>query len=289
MNKLGNFGIIGGDMRQLFMSRSIIKDGNNVKIYGIELKKLDGVDSTNISMEELVNNSKYIILPLPVTRDKKILNAPFAKKSIELNDYFINMLKDKIVFCGISSLLYESRDKWRNVNIKDYFHEDFEILNAIPTAEGALQIAMSEFKGTINSSKCLVIGYGRVGKVLSQLLKNMGACVTVSARNDLDLTWIQVMGCKHINTNFLPKKLEYDLIFNTVPFKIFNQENLLRCPNDCTIIDLSSEPGGVDFDAAQSMGIKTVHALGLPGKFSPMTSGEIIKDVIYKIIKEEKL
>lgn len=290
MSILGGFGVIGGDMRQLFMSKSILKDGNNVRVFGIDSKKLDGIELSNISIEEVIDSNKYIILPLPVTRDKKTLNAPFSNKMIEINNYLIDMLKNKIIFCGMSNLLYMSSNRWKDLNIKDYYsHEEFEILNAIPTAEGSIQIAISEFSGTINSSRCLVLGYGRVGKVLSKLLKDMGADVTVSARNNSDLAWIQVMGYKDVNTNYLPDKLDYDLIFNTVPFKILDYRNLFRCSSGCIIIDLASKPGGVDLDAAQSIGIKAIHALGLPGRFSPMTSGEIVKKIIYKIIEEEKL
>ena len=47
-------------------------------------------------------------------------------------------------------------------------------------------------------------------------------------------------------------------------------------------------PGGVDFDSAQRMGITAIHALSLPGKVAPKTSGEIIKNTIFNILEEEK-
>ena len=42
------------------------------------------------------------------------------------------------------------------------------------------------------------------------------------------------------------------------------------------IIDLASPPGGTDFALATEMGIKTIHALGLPGKVAPVTAGRIL-------------
>ncbi len=83
--------------------------------------------------------------------------------------------------------------------------------------------------------------------------------------------------------------LDYDLIFNTVPHIIFDPKMLLRCVKNTVIIDLASEPGGVDFKFAEKIGITAIQALALPGKFFSKTAGEIIKNTIYAIIKEENL
>jgi dipicolinate synthase subunit A len=53
------------------------------------------------------------------------------------------------------------------------------------------------------------------------------------------------------------------------------------------VIDLASKPGGVDFEYAQYKGIKTIHALSLPGKVAPVTTAMYMETVIYNIIKEE--
>lgn len=289
MIKHKSFGIIGGDLRQIFMSESISKDGNDVKIYGNSSDKIQTKNLTADTIEEVTKESEYIILPLPVTYDGKTLNAPFAKSEIML-DNLPDKLAGTTVFCGGVNPLSSFTLEKKNFNLKDYYaREDFEILNAVPTAEGAIHLAISEFPGTIHSSRCLVVGYGRIGKVLSRLLKDMGADVTVSARKPSDLAWIQVMGYHAVNTNNLPSKLDYDLIFNTVPFKVFGRENLLKCSYETKIIDLSSKPGGVDFELAEFLGIKAIHALGLPGKMSPSKAGDIIKRTIYNMIEEERL
>ena len=43
-------------------------------------------------------------------------------------------------------------------------------------------------------SRVLVIGYGRVGRLLAHRLKGLGARVTVSARSFRDLAWIEAYG-----------------------------------------------------------------------------------------------
>ncbi len=281
-----NFGIIGGDMRQFYLAKSLVADGNNVLL--CEFEKLDFEDEIikNSSIETVIESSEYVIFPIPITRDGKSINAPFSYKKIDLDEKLYNLLKNKKVFGGIISLI-KKEVKNLAIYIKDYYREDFMILNAIPTAEGAVKVAFDECKKTINKSKCLVTGYGRVGKILAELLKNMGAEVTVSARKSEDRAWIDASGYKFININNDP--LNFDIIFNTVPAQIFNYDMLMRCQKETVIIDLASEPGGVDKESAKKLGIKSVQALGLPGKFFPETAGEIIKTTIYKIIEEESL
>ena len=70
---------------------------------------------------------------------------------------------------------------------------------------------------------------------------------------------------------------------------IFDAHTLARIAQNAIVIDLASMPGGVDLRSAERLGIKTVHALSLPGKVAPKASGIIIKNAVYNIIREEKL
>lgn len=290
MVKKMNFCIVGGDIRQIFLSESLIADGHNVRLYGYSPRKINADIKIEKDIDETIEKSDFVILPIPSSRDGKTLNSPLSNEEINLDDKLADKLKDKIVFCGGAKIFYELGEKWKNINFKDYaLREDFAILNAVPSAEGAIQIAINESDKTISSGKFLVIGFGKLGKVLSKILKAMGAEVTVSARSASDIAWIESLGYEAAETNNLPWILDYDLIFNTVPHKIFDRNNLLKCAPGTKIIDLASKPGGVDVDLAEFLDIKVIHALGLPGKFSPKTSGEIIKKIIYKILEEEKL
>ena len=290
MHAVKNFAVIGGDMRQLMVAESLLSDGHNVKICGFEKPLHLETKLEFSSLQTAIEESDYIILPLPVIYKGKLLNAPFAFPEISIDQNFFEMLKNKIVFCGMSNALMALDENFSKISIHDYYErEDFAILNALPTAEGAIHSAMNEYNKTINSSRCLITGFGRIGKVLAMLLKNMGANVTVSARKLSDLAWIQVMGYKAVKTHEIYKDLEYDIIFNTIPSLVFDYNTLLRCPEKSIIIDLASRPGGVDFDSAKELGIRAIHALSLPGKFAPYSAGEIIKKTIYNIIEEGNL
>lgn len=138
---------------------------------------------------------------------------------------------------------------------------------AIPTAEGAIEIAMSETPITLHLSRCLVLGYGRIGKILSKMLAGIGAKVTVEARKFADLALIEGHGYEAIHMNDLKENIGgFDVIFNTIPSMVLDEDTLKKIRKDTLVIDLASKPGGVDFEAAKQLGIRVIWALSLPGK-----------------------
>lgn len=279
-----NFGIIGGDLRQVYLAKSIQNDGYSVKLCGFE--NLDSIQNLNCSIDELISCSNYIILPMPVTKDNVNINAPMSNRKIRI-DNITDAIDGKHIFSGNTS----SIPNFNNIKVYDYSgYESFAILNAIPTAEAAIQIAISNRVHTLYKSKCLISGFGQIGKVLSKILYAMGADLTVSARKMSDLAWIKSLGYRPIKTYEIKNSGNYDVIFNTVPYRIFDKSTLIKCTHsDTLIIDLASVPGGVDFESAKDLNINTIHALALPGKFAPQSAGEFIKQTIYDIIKEENL
>lgn len=291
MVNIDTFGIIGGDKRQLATARAIQSDGYTVYLYGF--KKLnDDIKKFNHlqKIEECISKSDVIILPLPVTKDGIGLNMPFDENTIILDDNFAKMFNDKIVFCPMKNKLISTSNLWQNVEVYDFLNrEEMQVSNAVPTAEGALEIAIREHEGTINGSKCLITGYGRIGKVLANMLKSLGAEVYVSARRKDSLAWIRINGFVPIEHKGIINSGEYDLIFNTIPAMTIDAQIMAKIAVNAIIIDLASMPGGVDFESAKRMKIKAIHALSLPGKVAPKTSGEIIKNTIFNIIEEEKV
>lgn len=277
------FGIIGGDKRQLYCGNAISADGFQVLYGGFD--RFDGAllpqESTR-SPSEAAAECDALLLPLPCTRDGIQIDAPYATAPIPADELF-PLLGNKPVFCGMAQRL-----PFRGDMIFDYSkREDFAVANAVPTAEGAIETAMREYDGTIDGSRCLVAGYGRIGRILSHRLAALGAEVTVSARSTRDRAFIRAMGMNALDSGALCGN--YDLIFNTVPALLFKQSVLTALGTQTVIIDLASMPGGVDFEAAKSLSVKAVRALSLPGKVAPKTAGRIIKNTVYHIIKEERL
>ncbi len=286
MIDINSFGVLGGDKRQIALAESIASDGYMVYAMGFENIEFSG-DVKKADLEETVEKCENIILPLPVTADGRHLNTIYSESKILLNDDFAELMRKKQVFGGMMGKLYQTSEIWDSIETYDYYtREEFAVHNAVPTAEGAIEIAMHEYPGTISGSSCLVVGFGRIGKVISWMLRGIGANVTVSARKQSDLAWVQSYGYSSVLTENICDKEQYDIIFNTAPAMIFNRRLLSKLRSNPLIIDLTSMPGGVDFEAAVKLEIKAIHALSLPGKVAPKTAGEIIKHTIYNMMEE---
>ena len=281
-----NFGVIGGDKRQIALAESLAADGYNVYAYGLDPDYLlKGVKCTSLQEEVLVCNN--IILPLPVSTDGIYLNTPYLSQKIKLDDHFAMMLKGKRVFGGMMNRICSTSTLWNEIKTYDYSsREEFAVENAVLTAEGAIEIAMHESEGILNGSDCLVIGYGRIGKILSWMLRGIGSRVTVSARKESDLAYIRASGYMAVPTAHICERTQYQIVFNTVPAMVCSRKVLSRITPETLMIDLASSPGGIDYEAAEKLGIRTIKALSLPGKVAPRAAGEIIKNTIYHIIEE---
>lgn len=224
---------------------------------------------------------------MPSIRTDGSLNTPFSNENILLDGDDIEIILKKPVFTTMKSRFLKAYPRLSDGEIFDYgARDDFAILNALPTAEGAIECAMREYEGAISGSKCLVTGFGRIGKILAHKLVLLGANVTVSARKPSDLAYVKALGYNALNTENLRTVKRFDIAFNTIPRLIFDRELLMNTDTNTLIIDLASLPGGVDFDTAEKLGIYAVRALSLPGKCAPKTAGEIIKTTVFDIIKE---
>lgn len=285
---MGKFSVIGGDQRSIMLAKLLIEDGNDVRIFGFDriIEELDLEDSR--SLIDAIKDTDIIIGPLPFSDEKNNLNTPFYYGEITIDEIFNETTKDQIIIGGKvdKEIFYLAQEK--NINIIDYFErEEMQVLNAIPTAEGAVQLAMEEMPITLYDSNTIVLGFGRIGKVLAKTLYGLGANIYVAARKYSDIAWIKSYGYRPILFKELKDHIQkMDVVFNTIPKIVLKEDILSKINKKSLIIDLASRPGGVDFEKAKEIGIKTIWALGLPGKVAPITAAKVIKDTIYNIIEE---
>ncbi len=284
-------GVIGGDLRIVKLVEMLAKDGYEVITYALEkaesISKLQEVKKCT-SIEEFMQETQIIIGSIPLSSNHIDMNTPFSEQNVSLQE-LANYLEGKIFIAGNIKELYELVDTEKTNLIDLLDREELTILNTISTAEGAIQIAMEETNKTIHGSNILVLGYGRVGKILANMLKGIGANVYCEARKNVDLAWIRAYGYTPVRLNELDNTLgKFDIVINTIPAIILDEEKLKKLNKDSLIIDLASNPGGVDRSASKKAGIKTIWALSLPGKVAPLTSAEFIKDTLYNILKEIK-
>ncbi len=275
------FGLIGGDKRMIRCAGALKRDGHSVCCCGFD--KYPGNDMEQCPADRAAAECDMLILPVPCSRDGRTVFAPFSSQEIPAGPVIAAASAGKPVFCGMKDRL-----PLFGRCVYDYSErEEFAVENAVATAEGAIALAIDGSEITICSSRCLVAGYGRIGRVLSKRLQSMGADVTVSARKLSSQAYIRSEGMRAVGS---PADAgQCDFVFNTVPALIFDRETLKRTAAGSLLTDLASMPGGVDRAAAEELGIKVIHALSLPGRTAPGSAGIIIKNAVYNIIREEVL
>lgn len=239
--------VIGGDLRSVKLAESLRNDGNEVYTYGF--KNYEGVSDMNEvdNLKDAIDDSDIIIGPVPCSNDNETINAVYSTDKIHINEVFRLISNKQIFIAGRISDKIAHMAQAYNVYTADILdREEMSVLNAIPTAEGAIQIAMQEMPITVHGSNFLVLGYGRIGKTLSKMLHGIGANVYCAARKYSDMAWAKSCGYTPVSINALGDYVpRMDVIINTVPALILNCSILGKVRKECLIIDLASKPGGV--------------------------------------------
>lgn len=246
----------------------------------LELKKF-------YSKKELLCDSYFdadvIITSIPFTRD----NLKVTSTAYNISD-LITCVKErgKILISGNIPIKIKDELDSKNVRYYDLMNiESFVYKNALATCEGAIYKAIENSKKTLSNSNILILGFGRIGKLLSNMLKTFNSSIYVEARKQSDLALIDALGYKAIDLNYLGDYLDrFDFIFNTVPSQIFDGEKLSKVNKNVTIIDLASLPGGIDFDMARKLELNVDLCLSLPSKVTPISSAKYILEEVEKII-----
>lgn len=284
--------LIGGDLRQMVTARTLAAEGYEVAVFAMDTYAGDWGGVTRAAdLLSAVGGADLVILPLPVTQDDERLHCPLTRHTVLLTEVFDALTPGQRAVGGKISAHVRALADRRGILLSDYLQrEELAVANAVPTAEGALAIAMAEVPYTIHGARCLILGYGRVAKALAKTLSAVGADVTVAARKPEDLAWIDANGQTPLSFADLTQgdtPLAFDIVFNTVPEQIVGAQLLSRLPNDVLLLDLASAPGGFDHDWAKAHGYHVIWALSLPGKTAPVTAGRIISDSIRYILQEE--
>lgn len=287
-----NIGVIGGDLRTIRLAQMYAKEENMIYTYGLDRyfseKNLN--DDNNIQIEEhnkniiicdnikkAIDESEIVISGMPFSKDGVYVNAPYAKEKIKIEE-LLKELEHKTFFAGGIPKKFEGNA----IKCFDLLQcEELTILNAIPTVEGTIKIVIEEREETIFESNVLICGYGRIGKILCKVFKNLGANVYCAARKEADLAWIR-------EGKYVP--LRYDeiceyapkinIVINTVPSLVITKKELDTFNEDVLIVDVASNPGGIDKEYATSKNIKVITALGIPGKEFPKTAAKFIKEAM---------
>ena len=280
-----NISIIGGDLRNVYLAELWANEGFEIYTYGLENTNYlnnKSLIKKCMTLEECIQESKIIISAIPLSKDDIFVNSVFSKKKIKI-DEMLKYIENKTFIAGnITKKIYELIQNKKETECFDVMKsEQLAILNSISTAEGAVKIAIEETVQTIHGSNILILGFGRIGKVLAKILSGMGAKIFCEARKQEDLAWIETYGYEPVALENLNKYINmFDIVFNTIPYIVLDRSKLLLMKKEILIIDLASKPGGVDRVEAEKLNLKTIWALALPGKTAPKSAAQIIKRTI---------
>lgn len=280
--------VLGGDAREIVLTSELSRLGAKLQVIGVPVTGLSNVKVCH-TVSDVLQGVKAVILPVPGINKDGTIYSVFSDQPLELSEELLALLPDQTpVFVGFArARLVEIMRRCHLKLIEVLKKDDVAILNSIPSAEGAIQMAMEATDITIHGSNSFVLGFGRTGATLARLLQGMGAKVTVVTRQQAQLARIYAMGIDPLTYADLPVQIpQANIIFNTVPALVLSNYILSKASGGVVIIDLASSPGGTDFDAAKRLGIKALLAPGLPGKVAPKTAGQILAQVMPRLLIE---
>lgn len=252
--------LVGGDGRSAWTAEYLRQRGFSVACCGVP----------GAPEQSLPKKIRTLILPFPAFQGELIR----GQSAIPVRELLPSLQEGSRVYGGLL-------DAWaaefgaRGAHCCElYGSEPLTTANAALTAEGAISLAMENLPIALEGAKCLIIGFGRIGKLLAKKLSALGAQVAVSARSAADRAMAEAWGCSSQETGIYRRGLgQYDLIFNTVPREILSLAQLEQLSPQCLLVELASAPGGFSMEHCKNLGLNALAAPGLPGKYAPKTAG----------------
>ncbi|TMV52089.1 dipicolinate synthase subunit DpsA [Paenibacillus mesophilus] len=283
--------LIGGDARQLEVIQKFSELDAAVTLIGFDnLQNLySGVTKVAFSPEAL-EKSDAVILPVVGTDDNGVVESIFSTSDMVIKGEHLAALPQHAkVYTGMAKTYLKKLCSEHNIQLVELLdRDDVAIYNSIPTAEGALMMAIQNTDITIHGSTCMVLGLGRTGLTMARTLQGLGAKVKVGIRRPEHFARAWEMGFSPFYLGDLPHEVtDIDLLFNTIPTMIVTAQIIANMPHRAVIIDLASRPGGTDFRYAEKRGVKAMLAPGLPGIVAPKTAGRIIANTVSQLILED--
>ncbi len=281
--------VLGGDARQVIVARELHNQGALVKTFGLFLGKSSPIKQCE-DLESLLRGVQALILPMPGMNENGEVYTSFGRKPIKVTKEALDSAgKGLVIYVGVAKPILFDLARGINARIVELAEiDELAILNSIPTAEGALQIAFEKTPFTVHGSAVFVLGFGRTGMTMARVVNALGAKTTVVARKEAQLARAFEMGFTTVHlVDILNSIGRAKIIFNTIPAPVITEGILEKISTDCLIVDLASAPGGTDFKAAKKLGIEAVLAPGLPGKVAPRTAGFMVTKVVSRLLREE--
>ncbi len=283
-------GIIGGDRRELEVARIFSAHGMDVR--AVCLPWPDDVQYLANRLEDVLQWADLLLAPVGgVDRFGQVayVIVPGDVPPPRLTAETLRAVRPGTpLFIGAATGALRQACATYGVTLVEFRESDeFAWRNAVPTAEGAIQLAIQHTDHTLHGSRILVLGFGRSGTVLARTLRGLGADITVCARGSVDIARAYALGVHPYRMEDLADlAADAEVVFNTIPAPVLSSE-ILRCMQQgSVIIDIATAPGGTDFAVAKQLGLQAHLAPGLPGITAPRTAGRIVADTVLSLWRD---
>ena len=280
--------LLGGDRREIQVLPALLASGWQLRCFGLPAAFVPPEAVCCDSISQAVSGVDAVILPMPGIRNDGSLYAPFIDTVQVTAADFADLRPGTPLIVGVASDYLRQLALAKDLKINEVLESDcLAMQNAIPTAEGAIQLAMENTPVTIDGIKALIIGYGRIGSALADRLKALGARVSVINRGASR----RAVAIKDGHTVCSWEEMDSvlagsELIFNTVPALILQEKELAQLSRHALLIDLAGNGGGVDLQAVSDLGVHFIAAPGLPGKVAPVTAGKVLAALYPRLLND---
>lgn len=283
--------VVGGDEREWELVAALHEAGAHVGIIGLPApRRSRPVWPQGRDLPSTLAGCHAAIAPLSGTDEMGFVRrcAPDSPPLLLDAPHLSRMAPGATLFIGRAVPAVRRAAAAAGVDVVETEDDDeLAVLNSVPTAEGAVQLAMEHLPITVQGSRSVVLGFGRCGFTLSLLLARMGAAVTVVARDPVHRARAESLGLAAISPAAMEEALAAaDVVFNTIPARVLELPQLSATRPDVLIIDIAAEPGGVDLNAAQALARQVHWALGIPGKVAPLSAGRILGRCLLRMLAE---
>lgn len=274
--------IIGGDARYERMLSYFTDVQWNIHTIGLSVPHQEYIQAYENIQQIPLQDMQIILLPIQGISSEG--NVQTNNGMLTINQkLWKSVSPDCIIFTGMMTDYLQHIKTTFNLSVVPLFNtDDIAIYNAVPTAEGTLQIAMEQTETTIFDMPVLVFGFGRVGQTIASLFHAVGAKVTVVTNDDAELARATVC---HLQVRRLEEEIPFHLfhvIINTIPAPIITKNRLKKTNRNVCIIDIASAPGGIDASTKKACKRKIITAPGLPSKVAIQSASKIIADAIIR-------
>ncbi len=274
--------VCGGDERSVRLIGHLLKAGH--KVSALCLEKAALLDGCRTAEEP--ETADAVILPVPAAGESGLLNAPLGSTPCRI-EYILDRAGDGAFIIGgrLSAQIVRAA-KERGQSVHDYMlMPEFTAKNAAITAEGAISRLMDSSEGALCDKRILVVGWGRIGKLLLKKLGALCPSVYLMSANPEARALASELGFPSLAPNCGAGILHgFDAVINTAPAPVIPE--LCALKESCRLFELASAPGGIDVQEAGRAGLKCTVLRALPGKYAPESAALAVFRAVEEILKE---